>query len=80
MELVLEVGLAEDIVQVVVEAVVDLVNDEDLLHLLHNLLFVAVVDDLEVLLLDLDDLRLLIEVVEAVDEVEAVTTEAVGDG
>jgi hypothetical protein len=86
--LVLHVALAEEVVQVVVEAVVDLVDDKNLLDLLHNLLLAAVVDDLdvlllhldllltavvdnlEVLLLDLDDLLLLVEVVEAVDEVE----------
>jgi hypothetical protein len=77
-ELVLHVGLAEQVVQVVVEAVVDLVDDEDLVDLLHDLLLAAVVvDDLKVLLLDLDDLLLLVEVVEAVGEVETVTGEAV---
>jgi hypothetical protein len=71
-------GLAEQVVQVVVEAVVDLVDDEDLVDLLHDLLLAAVVvDDLKVLLLDLDDLLLLVEVVEAVGEVETVTGEAV---
>lgn len=75
--LVLEVALAEEVVQVVVEAVVDLVNDEDFVDLLDDRLLSAVVDDLEVLFLDLDDLLLLIEVVEAVGKVEAVAAEAV---
>lgn len=81
-ELVLEVALAEEVVEVVVEAVVDLVDDEDLLHLLDDGLLAPVVDDLEVLLLDLDYLLLLVEVVEAVDEVEGavVAVEAVDDG
>jgi hypothetical protein len=74
-----EVGLAEEVVQVVVEAILLLVDDEDLVDLLHNLLLEAVVDDLEVLLLDLDDLLLLVEVVEAINEVEALAAEAVGD-
>jgi hypothetical protein len=78
--LVPHVGLAEEVVQVVVEAVVDLVDDEDLVGLLHDLLLAAVVDDLKVLLLDLDHLRLLVEVVEAIGKVEAVATEAVDDG
>jgi hypothetical protein len=80
-ELVLHVGLAEEVVQVVVEAVVDLVDDEDLVDLLHDLLLAAVVVDVdaEVLLLDLDDLLLLVEVVEAVGEVEAIAGEAVED-
>jgi hypothetical protein len=117
--LVRHVALAEEIVQVVVEAVVDLVNDKDLLNLLHNLLLAAVVDDLnvvlfrldysvaaavvdnlnvvllgldysvattvvydlEILLLNLNDLLLLVEVVEAVDEVECaiVRVETVDD-
>jgi hypothetical protein len=80
LELILEVGLAEQVVQVVVEAVVDLVNDEDLVDLLDNLLLEAVVDDLKVLLLDLDDLLLLVEVVEAISKVEAVALEAVHNG
>jgi hypothetical protein len=75
--LILEVALAEEIVQVVVEAVADLVDNEDFIDLLDDLLLEAVVDDLEVLLLDLDDLLLLIEVVEAVDEVEAIAVEAI---
>ena len=77
-----EVALAEEVVQVVVETVVDLVDDEDLLHLLDDGLLTSVVDDLEVLLLDLDYLLLLVEVVEAVDEVEGavVAVEAVDDG
>jgi hypothetical protein len=74
-----EVGLAEEVVHVVVEAILLLVDDEHLVDLLHDLLLEAVVDDLEVLLLDLDDLLLLVEVVEAVNEVEAIATEAVGD-
>jgi hypothetical protein len=80
--LVLHVALAEKVVQVVVEAVVDLVDDKDFLNLLDDLLAAAIVDDLEVLLLDLDDLFLLVEVVEAVDEVECtvVCVEAVDDG
>tara|TARA_R110002003_G_scaffold130_3_gene12176 strand:+ start:19639 stop:20067 length:429 start_codon:yes stop_codon:yes gene_type:complete len=75
--LILEVALAEEIVQVVVEAVADLVDNEDFIDLLDDLLLEAVVNDLEVLLLDLDDLLLLIEVVEAVDEVEAIAVEAI---
>jgi hypothetical protein len=52
------------------------------LHLLHNDLLAPIVNDLEVLLLDLDDLLLLVEVVEAVDEVESavIAIEAVDDG
>ena len=72
--------LAEKVVHVVVEAILLLDDDEHLADLLHDRLLAAVVDDLQVLLLDLDDLLLLVELVEAVDEVEAVTTEAVGDG
>lgn len=79
LELILEVALAEDVVQVVLETVVDLVDDEDLVDLLDNLLLEAIVDNLEVLLLDLDDLLLLVEVVEAVDEVETVTLESIDD-
>jgi hypothetical protein len=45
--------------------------------LLDDLLLATVVNDLEVLLLDLDDLLLLVEVVEAIGEVEAVALEAV---
>jgi hypothetical protein len=48
--------------------------------LLHDLLLEAIVDDLKVLLLDLDDLLLLVEVVEAVGEVEPVAAEAIEDG
>ena len=66
-----EVALAEEVVHVVVEAVVDLVNDDDLLHLLNDLSLEVVVDDSEALLLDIDDLLLLVEPLEAVDEVEA---------
>ena len=77
---VAEVGLAEEVVQVVVEAILLLVDDEDLVDLLHDLLLEAVVNDLEVLLLDLDDLLLVVEVVEAVNEVEAIATKAVGEG
>lgn len=40
----------------------------------------AVVDDLEVLLLHLNYLLLVVEVVEPVDEVEVVATEAVAKG
>ena len=78
-ELVLKVTLAKEVVQVVVETVVDLVDDEDLLHLLNDCLLAAVVDNLEVLLLDLDDLLLLVEVVESVNKVEVaiVAVEAV---
>jgi hypothetical protein len=80
LELVLEVGLAEEVVQIIVEAVVDLVDNKDLVNLLDDLLLEAVVDDLQVLLLDLDDLLLLVEVVEAIGKVEAVTAEAIYDG
>ena len=79
LELVLEVALAEKVVQVIVEPVVDLVDNEDLVDLLHDLLLEAVVDDLQVLLLDLNDLLLLIEVVEAVRKVEAIAAETVQD-
>ena len=80
--LVLHVALTEQVVQVVVEAVVDLVYDKDFLHLLDDLLSAAIVDDLEVLLLYLDHLFLLVEVVEAVDEVECtvICVETVNDG
>lgn len=43
------------------------------------LLAAVVVDDLEVLLLDLDDLLLLVEVVEAVCKIEAIAGEAIED-
>jgi hypothetical protein len=78
--LVVEVGLAEEVIHVAVEAILLLVDDEDLVNLLDDLLLTAVVDDLEVLLLDLDDLLLLVEFVEAIDEVEALPAEAVRDG
>lgn len=70
--LVLKVGFAKQVVQVVVEAVVGLVDNENLLNLLDDLLLAAVVDYLQVLLLDLDNLLLLVEIVEAVDEAEVV--------
>lgn len=78
-ELVLEVALAEEVVQVIVETVVDLIDNEDLLYLLNDCLLATVVDNLEVLLLDLDDLLLLVEVVESVNKVEVaiVAVEAV---
>ena len=58
-----------------------MVDNEDFLHLLHDLLLDAVVYDLQVLLLDLDYLLLLVESVEAVDEVEGavVAVKAVDD-
>lgn len=80
LELILEVALAEEVVEVVVEAVVDLVNDEGFLDLLDNLLLEAVVGDLKVLLLDLDHLLLLVEVAEAISEVESIAAESVYDG
>lgn len=43
--------------------------------MLDNLLLEAVVDDLKVLFLDLNHLLLVVEVVEAVDEVEAIVAE-----
>lgn len=46
LELVLEVALAEQVVEVLVEAVVHLVDDEHFVDLLHDLLLEAVVDDL----------------------------------
>jgi hypothetical protein len=52
--LVRHVALAEEVVQVVVEAVVDLVNNKDLLNLLHNLLLATIVDDLYAVLFRLD--------------------------
>ena len=76
-EVVGKVGGTEHIVQVVVETVLLLVDDEHLVDLLHNLLLEAIVDNLKVLLLDLDDLLLVVEVVEAVNEVESLATEAV---
>lgn len=79
-KLVPEVGLAEEVVQVVVEAILLLVDNEYLVDLLDNLLLETVVDDLEVLLLDLDDLLLVVEVVEAINKVEAVAAKAVGNG
>lgn len=78
-ELVLEVALAEEVVQVVVEAIVDLVDNEDLVGLLDNLLAETIVDNLEVLLLDLDDLLLLVEVVEAIGKVESIATETINN-
>lgn len=78
-ELVLKVGLTEDVVEVVGETVVDLVDDEDLVDLLYDSLLEAVVDDLKVLLLDLEDLLLLVELVEVVQEVKALAVEAVHD-
>jgi hypothetical protein len=47
-----------------------LVDDQNLVDLLDDLLLESVVDDLEVLLLDLDDLLLVVEVIEAIDEAE----------
>ena len=81
-ELVLEIALAEEVVQVIVEAVVDLVDDEDLLNLLDDCLLTTIIDNLKVLLLDLDDLLLLVEVIKSVDEVEVaiVSVEAIDDG
>lgn len=78
-ELVLEVGLAEQIVELVVEAIVLVLDDQDLLCLLDNLLLEAVVDDLQVLLLDVDDLLLLVQAVEAVNEVEVVAEAVVAE-
>lgn len=79
LELVSEVALAEDVVQVVLEAKVLVLNDEDVLCLLNDGLLEAVVDDLEVLFLELEHLLLVVEGIEAVGEVEAVasTVEAV---
>jgi hypothetical protein len=54
-----------------------LIYYEYLIYLLNDLLLEAVVDDLQVLLLDLDDLLLLVEIVEAISKVEAVAAEAV---
>jgi hypothetical protein len=72
LELGLEVAFAEEVVEVVVEAVVDLVYNEDFIDLLDDLLLCAGIDDLKVVGLDLDGLGLLIEGVEAVDEVETI--------
>jgi succinylarginine dihydrolase len=72
LELRLEVAFAEEVVEVVVEAVVDLVYNEDFVDLLDNLLLRAGIDDLEVVGFDLDGLGLLVEGVEAVDEVETI--------
>lgn len=76
LELVSEVALAEDVVQVVLEAKVLVLDDEDVLCLLNDGLLEAVVDDLKVLLLELEHLLLVVEVVEAIGEVELVSTEA----
>lgn len=65
-------GLAEQVVQVAVEAILLVLYDEDLVDLLDDGLLDAVVDNLQVLLLQLEDLLLAVEVVEAVDEVEVV--------
>lgn len=54
-----------------------MVNDENFLHLLDDLLLEAIVDDLEVLFLNLDDLLLLVEVVEAIDEIKALAPVAI---
>lgn len=67
-----KVAFAEEVVQVVVEAILLFVDDENLGGLLHDGLLEAVVNDLEVVFLDLDDLLLVVEVLEAVDEVEVV--------
>jgi hypothetical protein len=75
-----EVGLAEEIVEIAVESILLVLHDEHLVDLLHDGLLEPVVDDLEVLLLHLDDLLLVVERVEAVDEVEALAIEAVGEG
>ena len=75
LELVSEVALAEDVVQVVLEAKVLVLDDEDVLCLLNDGLLEAIVDDLEVLLLELEHLLLVVEVVETVGEVEVVSTE-----
>lgn len=80
LKLVLEVGFAEQVVQIVVEAVVHLVHDEHFVDLLDDLLLDAVVGDLEAFFADLDDLLLLVEGVEAVGEVETGAGEAVDDG
>ena len=72
LELISEVALAEDVVQVVLEAEVLVLDDEDVLCLLNNGLLEAVVDDLKVLLLELEHLLLVVEVVEAIGEVEVV--------
>jgi hypothetical protein len=77
-EAVAHVAATEQVVQVIVEAVVDLVDNKNLIDLLHDDLAVsAVIDDLQILLLNLDHLLLLVEVVEAVDEVEASVSAAV---
>lgn len=75
-----EVGLAEEVVKIAVESILLVLHDEHLVDLLHDGLLEPVVDDLEVLLLHLDDLLLVVERVEAVDEVEALAIEAVGEG
>jgi hypothetical protein len=80
-ELVLEIAFAEKVVQVIVETVVDLVDDEDFLYLLGDCLLTAIVDNLKVLLLNLNDLLLLVEVVKSINEVEVaiVAIKAVDD-
>lgn len=75
-----EVRFAEEVIEVVVEAVVLLVDDQDLVDLLHDLLLELVVLDLQAVLPDLDDLRLLVEAVEAVDEGEGLAAEALHGG
>lgn len=69
-ELIVDVALSEHVFEVVVEAVVLLVHDEDLVGLGDYLLLETVIDDLHLLLLDLDDGVLGVEGVEVVDEGE----------
>jgi hypothetical protein len=78
--LVPEVGLAEEVVQVLVEAILLLVDNEDLVDLLDDLFLEAIIHNLKVLLLDLDDLLLVVEVIEAIDEVESLTAEPIREG
>lgn len=70
-EVIPEIGLAEEVVQVAVEAIPLVIDDEHILDLLHDELLEAIVHNLQVLLLHLDNLLLIIDVVEAVNEVEA---------
>ena len=67
-EIVAEVALAEQIV----EAILLLVNDEHLVDLLDDSLLDAIVHDLQVLLLELEDLVDVAELIDSAIEIEAV--------
>lgn len=69
-------ALAEQVVELVVEAVLLLVHNDDLLRLLDEHLLEPIVDNLHVLLLDVEEEVLVVDVIEAVDEVELVVVTA----